>query len=143
RARPEPVDAPELAQAEMDASVEEAHRWGRKAAAHCHGDTAARMAVKAGVDSIEHGTFLKPDTLLAMKKRGVFLVPGPIADPAGLQPGFAKKFPPSILEKARAATKAWPDMIRNSQKIGVRIGFVSDSAVSPDGQTNPTQNFWR
>src|SRR5437762_2032727 len=49
----DPVDAPELSQAEMNAIVEEAHHWGRKVAAHCHGDAAAKMAVAAGVDSIE------------------------------------------------------------------------------------------
>jgi imidazolonepropionase-like amidohydrolase len=138
----DPVDAPELSQAEMDAIVDEAHHWGRKAAAHCHGDAAAKMAVKAGVDSIEHGTFLKADTLQEMKKRGVFLVPGPILDPAGLPADSEKKFPPSILEKARAATKAWPEMIRNAQKIGVRIAFGSDAGVSPHGKTNPEQITW-
>src|SRR6202140_5259683 len=49
----DPVDAPELSQDEMNAIVEEAHHWGRKVAAHCHGDAAAKMAVMAGVDSIE------------------------------------------------------------------------------------------
>jgi imidazolonepropionase-like amidohydrolase len=62
----DPVDVPELTQAEMDAIVSEAHAWGRKVAAHCHGDAAAKMAIKAGVDSIEHGSFLKPDTLETM-----------------------------------------------------------------------------
>ncbi len=47
----------------MDAIVSEAHDWQRKVAAHCHGDDAAKMAIAAGVDSIEHGTFLKDDTL--------------------------------------------------------------------------------
>src|SRR5689334_2340748 len=71
----DPVDAPELSQEEMNAIVEEAHHWGRKVAAHCHGDTAARMAVQAGVDSIAHGSFLKPETLAMMKDKGVYLVP--------------------------------------------------------------------
>lgn len=70
-----PVDVPDLTQAEMDAIVSEVHTWGRKAAAHRHGDTAAKMAIQAGVDSIEHGTFLKDDTLEMMKDKGVYLVP--------------------------------------------------------------------
>src|SRR5207248_2401457 len=90
----DPVDNPQLSQAEMDAIVDEAHRWGRKSAAHCHGDTAAKLAIRAGVNSIEHGTFLKPETLLEMKKRGVYLMPGPIFDPAGLAPDFEKRYPP-------------------------------------------------
>src|SRR5207237_7111981 len=63
----DPVDAPELTQEEMNAIVEEAHHWGRKVAAHCHGDAAAKMAVQAGVDSSEHGSFIKPDTLARMR----------------------------------------------------------------------------
>src|SRR5438445_3277760 len=71
----DPVDAPELSQDEMNAIVEEAHHWGRKVAAHCHGDMAARMAINAGVDSIEHGSFLQPETLQLMKQKEVYLVP--------------------------------------------------------------------
>ena len=48
---------------------------GRKVAAHCHGDAAARLAIDAGVDSIEHGSFLTEDTLKLMKAKGVYLVP--------------------------------------------------------------------
>jgi imidazolonepropionase-like amidohydrolase len=138
----DPVDNPQLTQAEMDAIVQEAHAWGRKAAAHCHGDAAAKRAIQAGVDSIEHGTFLKPDTLALMQKKGVFLVPGPVYDPAGPSADLEKKFPPAIAEKARAASKAWPEMIRNAQKVGVRIAFGSDSGVGPHGKTNPEQLVW-
>jgi imidazolonepropionase-like amidohydrolase len=138
----DPVDNPQLTQAEMDAIVQEAHAWGRKAAAHCHGDAAAKRAIQAGVDSIEHGTFLKPDTLALMQKKGVFLVPGPVYDPAGPPADLEKKFPPAIAEKSRAASKAWPEMIRNAQKVGVRIAFGSDSGVGPHGKTNPEQLVW-
>jgi imidazolonepropionase-like amidohydrolase len=138
----DPVDAPELSQGEMDAIVEEAHHWGRKAAAHCHGDLAAKMAVKAGVDSIEHGTFLQPDTLNEMKKRGTYLMPGPIIQPGGPPEEEISKYPPAIQEKARAADKAWPQMFRNAQKIGVHIAFGSDSGVGPHGKTNPQQLAW-
>jgi imidazolonepropionase-like amidohydrolase len=61
----DPVDNPQMTQEEMNAIVSEAHNWGRKVAAHCHGDRAAKMAIAAGIDSIEHGTFIKDDTLLA------------------------------------------------------------------------------
>ena len=138
----DPVDNVQLSQAELDAIVDEAHRWGRKAAAHCHGDAAAKMLVRAGVDSIEHGTFLKPDTLQEMKKRSVVLMPGPVLDPAGPPRDLAKKFPPPIVEKALAAGKAWPEMIRNAQRIGVRIAFGSDAGVGEHGKTNPQQLSW-
>src|SRR5207253_486673 len=111
----DPVDNPQLTQAEMDAIVQEAHAWGRKAAAHCHGDAAAKVAIKAGVDSIEHGTFLKPDTLAEMKKRGTYLMPGPI-NPREPDEARIAKFPPAIQEKIRRANAAQPEMIRNALK---------------------------
>jgi imidazolonepropionase-like amidohydrolase len=138
----DPVDNPQLTQAEMDAIVQEAHAWGRKAAAHCHGDAAAKRAIQAGVDSIEHGTFLKADTLALMQRKNVFLVPGPVYDPAGPPPGIEKKFPPAILEKSLAAGKAWPEMFRAALKVGVRIAFGSDAGVGLHGKTNPEQLTW-
>jgi imidazolonepropionase-like amidohydrolase len=127
----DPVDAPELSQAEMNAIVEEAHHWGRKVAAHCHGDVAGRMAIEAGVDSIEHGSFLKPDTLALMKAKGVYLVPTLLA--GEWTGGKAERFPPAIAAKAKAALAGRSEMFRNAQKMGVRIAFGTDSAVSPHG----------
>ena len=130
----DPVDNPQLTQEEMNAIVSEAHRWRRKAAAHCHGDTAARLAVKAGVDSIEHGTFLKPETLQEMKRRGTYLMPGPVGRPEGMEPERLAKFPPQIQAKISVSQAAQPEMIRNALKIGVRIAFGTDAAVGPHGK---------
>ncbi|MGD8378901.1 MAG: amidohydrolase family protein [Gammaproteobacteria bacterium] len=127
----DPVDVPELSQEEMDAIVSEAHAWHRKVAAHCHGDLAARMAIKAGVDSIEHGTFLKPDTLRMMKKKGVYLVPTRMA--VEWVNDRADGYPPQIAAKARAAYKAHGEMFREAMKIGVPIAFGTDSGVSTHG----------
>ena len=69
------VDTPQLTPAEMAALVDESHRLRKKVAVHCHGDQVAREAIEAGVDSIEHGSFMKPDTLTMMKKKGIFLTP--------------------------------------------------------------------
>ena len=129
----DPVDNPQLTLEEMQAIVSEAHAWGRKAAAHCHGDAAAKLAIKAGVDSIEHGTFLKPDTLAEMKKRGTFLMPGPL-NPAQLDPSMEAKYPPAIREKGLRSFKAQPEMIRNALKAGVRIAFGTDAGVDPHGK---------
>jgi imidazolonepropionase-like amidohydrolase len=127
----DPVDAPELSQDEMNAIVEESHHWGRKVAAHCHGDAAAKMAIAAGVDSIEHGSFMKPDTLAMMHDKGVYLVPTLLA--GEWTGGRADKFPLPIAIKAKAALAARSDMFRNAQKAGVKIAFGTDSAVSPHG----------
>ncbi|HVT03307.1 MAG TPA: amidohydrolase family protein [Thermoanaerobaculia bacterium] len=127
----DPVDAPELSQGEMNAIVEEAHNWGRKVAAHCHGDIAGKMAVNAGVDSIEHGSFLTPATLTLMKEKGVYLVPTLLA--GEYTGGKLDRFPAVIQVKAKAAFGARAEMFRNAMKIGVKIAFGTDSAVSPHG----------
>src|SRR3979411_686366 len=69
------LDTPQLTPAEMAALVDEKRRLRKKVAVHCHGDQAAHEAIEAGVDSIEHGSFMKPETLTLMKNKGVFLTP--------------------------------------------------------------------
>jgi len=127
----DPVDVPELTQEEMNAVVSEAHAWHRKVAAHCHGDAAAKMAIKAGVDSIEHGSFLQDDTLRLMKEKGVYLVPTLFA---GFWVGEkADRFPPAIAVKARAAAAQMQSMFQHAVRIGVKVAFGTDSAVEPHG----------
>jgi imidazolonepropionase-like amidohydrolase len=127
----DPVDVPELTQEEMNAIVSEAHAWHRKVAAHCHGDAAAKIAIAAGVDSIEHGSFLQDDTLRLMKEKGVYLVPTLFA---GFWVGEkADHFPPPIAVKARAAAAAMQSMFQRAMKIGVKVAFGTDSAVEPHG----------
>ena len=127
----DPVDVPELTQDEMDAIVSEAHTWHRKVAAHCHGDQAAKVAIKAGVDSIEHGTFLQDDTLQSMKVKGVYLVPTLVA---GEWVGEkADTFPPPIRAKALQAAAAIQQMFQHAVRIGTPIAFGTDSAVEPHG----------
>src|SRR5256886_2761112 len=67
------VDTPQLTPAEMTALVDESHRLRKRVAVHCHGDQAARDAIEAGVESTEHGTFMKTGTLKKMKKKGTCL----------------------------------------------------------------------
>lgn len=125
------VAAPQLTDEELSAIVDEAHRLGRKTAAHAHGDLAARAAVRAGVDSIEHGSFLTDETLALMKAKGTYLVPTLLA--GEWTGGKADKFPPEIAAKARAALAARSDMFRRALKIGVKIAFGTDAGVSPHG----------
>jgi imidazolonepropionase-like amidohydrolase len=125
------VDAPQLTLDEMSAIVNESHRLGKKVAAHCHGDAAGKMAIAAGVDSIEHGSFLRPDTLAQMQAKGVYLVPTLLA--GEWTGGKAERFPPAIATKARAALQARSQMFRDALQAGVRIAFGTDSAVSPHG----------
>jgi imidazolonepropionase-like amidohydrolase len=126
------VSAPQLTDEELSAIVDESHRLKRKTAAHSHGDLAARAAVKAGIDSIEHGSFLTDETLSLMKSKGTFLVPTCMAGQwTGLK---LERFPPPVAAKAKAALDAHNDMMRRAVKLGVRIAFGTDSGVSPHGQ---------
>jgi imidazolonepropionase-like amidohydrolase len=127
------VDSPQLSKETLVALIDEAHRLGKKVAAHCHGDVAARAAIEAGIDSIEHGSFLKPDTLALMKKRGTVLVPTLLASEWLSTGDNSTKFPASIQVKVKQATQARSVMFREALKVGVTIGFGTDSAVSPHG----------
>ncbi|KRA16330.1 amidohydrolase family protein [Lysobacter sp. Root604] len=127
----DPVDVPQLTPAELGAIIGEAHNWGRKVAAHSHGDVAARLAVEAGIDSIEHGSFLTPATLQLMKNKGVYLVPTRMTQLWVDEK--ANTYPPKIGEKARAAAAAHTQMFKQALKIGVPIAYGTDSAVFPHG----------
>lgn len=126
------VDTPQFTPAEMAALVDESHRLRKKVAVHCHGDQAAREAIEAGVDSIEHGSFLKPETLGRMKTKGTFLTPTLMATEWIM--GRLENYPPALQAKAKAAASARSEMFRNAVKMGVKISFGTDAAVFPHGQ---------
>jgi len=124
------VDVPQLTQEELTAIVSEAHALKRKAAAHAHGAEAAKRAIRAGIDSIEHGTFLDDEALRMMHDRGVFLVPT-LTTRVGLA---ASKFPPLVQAKAERAVAQQDAMVRRALELGVRIALGTDAAVYPHGQ---------
>jgi imidazolonepropionase-like amidohydrolase len=126
------VDTPQFTPEEMKALVDESHRLRKKVAVHCHGDQAAKDAIEAGVDSIEHGSFLKPETLTAMKNHGTYLTPTLMATDWIFKK--MDQYPPALQAKAKAAGEARSDMFRNALKIGVKISFGTDAAVYPHGQ---------
>jgi imidazolonepropionase-like amidohydrolase len=123
------VDVPQLSQAELNALVEEAHTLRRKTAAHAHGAEAARRAILAGIDSIEHGTFIDDEDMRMMHDRGVFLVPT-LATRVGLN---ESKFPPLVQAKATRAVKQQDAMVKRALALGVKIALGTDAAVYPHG----------
>jgi len=126
------VDTPQLTPAEMAALVDETHRLRKKVAVHCHGDQAAKEAIEAGVDSIEHGSFMKPETLTLMKNKGTYLTPTLMATEWIMSK--IDNYPPALQAKAKAAGAARSDMFRNAVKMGIKISFGTDAAVFPHGQ---------
>ena len=129
------VDTPQLTQEELNALVDEAHALRRKTAAHAHGAEAAKRAIRAGIDSIEHGSFLDDEALDMMKQHGTYLVPTLMAA-QGLQEQFDRNvyMPPAIAAKAHAAITAMHSTFQRALAKGVNIGLGTDAAVYPHGR---------
>ena len=129
------VNSPQLTQAELDALVDEAHALKRKAAAHAHGAEGAKRAIRAGIDSIEHGSFLDDEALDMMRAKGTFFVPTLMA-PEGLRERLDKGLylPPNVEAKARAAIASIRNTFKKALAKNVRIAFGTDAAVYPHGR---------
>jgi imidazolonepropionase-like amidohydrolase len=115
---------------EMQAIVADAHRLGRKVAAHAHGSQAILWATEAGVDSIEHGSYINDEDIAAMKAHGTYLVPTAYLVDWGtanmkLPELYAKKF-----ADVGAAMKA---NHKRAIQAGVKIAMGTDAAVYPHG----------
>lgn len=119
--------------AEMRAVIDTAHALGRKVAAHSHAAEGTRAAVEAGVDTIEHGSFLDDETIRAMKARGTWLVPTMLAPVAALAQARSGALPPATIPKAEAAGAAAMASHRRAIAAGVRIAFGTDTGVSRHG----------
>lgn len=129
------VDTPQLTQAELDALVDEAHALRLKTAAHAHGAEGAKRAIRAGIDSIEHGSFLDEEDLNLMKQKGTYYVPTLMAVQGlteQIQKGVA--IPPAIRPKAEAAIAAIHQTFQRALAKGVKIGLGTDAAVYPHGR---------
>jgi imidazolonepropionase-like amidohydrolase len=132
------VDTPQLTQAELDALVDEAHALRRKTAAHAHGAAGAKRAIKAGIDSIEHGSFLDDEALDMMKARGTYYVPTMMAA-QGLREVLEKGYlPPQIATKARAAMTALDATVAKAIAKQIKIALGTDAGVYPHGR-NPEE----
>ena len=122
---------------EMKGIVEEVHRQGKKVAAHAHGADGIKTALRAGVDSVEHGTFLDEEGVRLLLERNAWLVPtGAIHDMPHDGP---RK--PSELERAALYSRASKDGFRRAVAAGVRIAMGSDSSVLPHGE-NAKELVW-
>jgi len=118
---------------EMKAIVADAHRLGRKVAAHAHGAEGIRWAAEAGVDSIEHGSYIDDAAIATMKEHGTYLVPTLylgdwMIDNAGLT-----RLPPPLLAKAKEVIPAARKNIAHAFASGVKVAFGTDAAVYPHG----------
>ena len=137
----ESVGGPQFTQEEMDAIVSEAKMWGRKTAAHAHGTEAIKMAVKAGVASIEHGSFLDDEAIQLMKQHGTYLVADVYNDEYILGEYAKLGYPEKIINKERTVGKTQRESFEKAAKAGVKIAFGTDAGVYPHGY-NARQFKW-
>ncbi len=115
---------------EMQAIVADAHRLGRKVAAHAHGAQGILWATEAGVDSIEHGSYINDEAIAEMKKRGTYLVPTVYLEDWMVQSGHLPPFYHQKMVDVSAVAKA---NIKHAIQAGVKIAMGTDAAVYPHG----------
>jgi imidazolonepropionase-like amidohydrolase len=118
---------------ELKAVVEAAHSLGRRVTAHAHGDDGIAAALRAGVDSIEHGSFVSQASIALFKKTGAWLVPTLLAPDGVAAQARAGRLPQASAAKAIEAAEASKRNIRAAIAGGVKIAFGTDSAVTPHG----------
>lgn len=118
---------------EMKAIVDTAHGLGRKVAAHSHGAEGTRAALIAGVDSVEHVSFLDDETIALFKRSNAYLVPTELAPVAALAQARAGFLPAATIPKAEAAAAAMQESHRKAYKAGVKFAFGTDTGVSKHG----------
>ncbi len=118
---------------EMRAIVETAHGLGRKVAAHAHGALGIKTAVLAGVDSIEHGSYINDEDIQLMKQHGTYLVPTLYLGDWFLANTDKLGVTPYVLEKARMVMPAARTNISHAFHEGVKVAFGTDAAVYPHG----------
>jgi imidazolonepropionase-like amidohydrolase len=135
----DPPDIPQVTQDELNAIVDEAHTLGKKTAAHAHGAEGAKRAIRAGIDSIEHGAFLDDEALDLMKTRGTYFVPTLMAPEGGKEILAKGGYPPTVATKMKAAVESIGEVVRKAIAKGVKIGVGTDAAVYPHGRN--TEEF--
>jgi imidazolonepropionase-like amidohydrolase len=135
----DPPDIPQLTQEELNAIVDEAHTLRKKTAAHAHGAEGAKRAVRAGIDSIEHGAFLDDEALDLMKARGTYYVPTLMAIEGGKEILSKGGYSPFVATKMKAAMESITNVVRSAIAKGVKIGMGTDAAVYPHGRN--TEEF--
>ena len=127
-------ESPMFTEEEIRAVVSAAKDYGFKVAAHCHGTEAMKRAIRAGVNSIEHGSLMDEEVFPLMKEYGTYLVPtiiaGRSAADSALKPGY---FPPMVSRKALEIGPKIQNTFSKAYKAGVKIAFGTDAGVYAHG----------
>jgi len=118
---------------ELQAIVEEAHKLGRKVAAHAHGTQSIKDAIRAGIDSVEHSSFIDDEGIALAKQHGTYLVFDIYNDDFILQEGAKSGMLPESIEKEKKVGRTQRENFRKTFQAGAKIAFGTDAGVYPHG----------
>ena len=125
--------APQYTVEEIRAIVEEAHKLGRKVAAHAHGTQSIKDAINAGVDSVEHCSLIDDEGIRMAKEKGTFLVFDIYNDSYIISNGEKDGLLPEMIEKEKQIGKLQRQSFQRAWAAGVRMAFGTDGGVYPHG----------
>lgn len=125
--------AQQLTLEEMQAIVQEAHKLGRKVAAHAHGASSLHDAIVAGVDSVEHASLIDDEGIRLAREKGTYIVMDIYNDDYILQEGAKAGMLPESLEKEKIVGQLQRDNFRKAFRGGVKMAFGTDAGVYPHG----------
>jgi imidazolonepropionase-like amidohydrolase len=124
---------PQYTLEEMQAIAEEAHKLGRKVAAHAHGTQSIKDAIRAGIDSIEHSSLIDDEGIALAKQHGTYLVFDIYNDDYILQEGAKAGMLPESIEKEKKIGRLQRENFRHAYQSGAKMAFGTDSGVYPHG----------
>jgi imidazolonepropionase-like amidohydrolase len=124
---------PQYTLEEMQAIADEAHKLGRKVAAHAHGTQSIKDAIRAGIDSIEHSSLIDDEGIALAKQHGTYLVFDIYNDDFILQEGAKAGMLPESIEKEKKIGRLQRENFRHAFQSGAKIAFGTDSGVYPHG----------
>ena len=125
--------APQYSQEELDTVVQEANMWERRVAAHAHGAEGIKRAIRAGVNSVEHASFIDDEGIRLAKEKGTFLVMDVYNDDYIMTEYARRGYPQAILEKEKRVGRTQRENFRKAWKAGVKMAFGTDAGVYPHG----------
>jgi imidazolonepropionase-like amidohydrolase len=124
---------PQYSLEELQAIVEEAHKLGRKVAAHAHGTQSIKDAINAGIDSIEHSSLIDDEGIALAKKHGTYLDFDIYNDDFILQEGAKAGMLPESIEKEKKIGRLQRENFRHAWESGTKMAFATDAGVYPHG----------
>ncbi len=124
---------PQYTLEEMQAIAEEAHKLGRKVAAHAHGTQSIKDAIRAGIDTIEHSSLIDDEGIALAKQHGTYLVFDIYNDDFILQEGAKAGMLPESIEKEKKIGRLQRENFRHAFQSGAKMAFGTDSGVYPHG----------